>query len=170
MYVPCDNPLVKELMNYSHERRYYKMSYFKIFKRDNKRYCAWCNQRELKPRHKYCSDECQQSCELFCVPCGYSGFGYLFNLQKGYCRHCKHDWLEYYDQDIYVKRYSKGSGFNPFRIKHVIPKQFAPEMDHIIPVAMGGSILGHDNIQMICYSCHKIKTKTDMINIRNNKK
>lgn len=170
MYIPCDNPLVKELMNYSHERRYYWMSEFKPSSRDGKRYCAWCNQKETKSgRHKYCSDECQLSCDLFCTPCGYNGFGYLFNLQKGHCRICNHDWVQYYDTDFYIKRYIDGKGwFNPFHIKHMVPYEFLPEMDHIEPVAMGGPVLGHDNIQLICKSCHKIKTKTDIVKIRAN--
>ena len=171
MYVPCDNELVKKLMNYSHERRYYWRSEFKVNKRDGRRYCAWCNQRETPSgRHKYCSDECSFSCTLFCVPCGYDGFGYLFNLQKGYCRHCNHDWLQYYNSDFYLKRYVEGKGwFNPFHLKDRIPQEFKPEMDHIIPVACGGPILGHDNIQLICYTCHKVKTKIDMKKIRHYK-
>ena len=40
------------------------------------------------------------------------------------------------------------------------------EADHIIPIALGGDQWDKSNIQTLCYYCHKIKTKSDMKNIR----
>lgn len=168
MYVPCDNPLVKSLMGYSSPDRRMNMGDFEPFKRHGLKYCAWCNQREVpSKRHKYCSVKCQISCSMFCQPTGYDGFGYLFYLQKGKCRLCGHDWLQYYiNHPSFKKEIKAGNKINPFHLKHFVPKEHYMEMDHITPVALGGSILGHDNIQLICAKCHKIKTKQDMINIR----
>jgi 5-methylcytosine-specific restriction endonuclease McrA len=36
-----------------------------------------------------------------------------------------------------------------------------PEIDHIIPIFKGGMTIGLDNVQILCYSCHKKKTKKD---------
>jgi 5-methylcytosine-specific restriction endonuclease McrA len=41
-----------------------------------------------------------------------------------------------------------------------------PEIDHIIPVALGGTTLGFENLQLLCNACHKTKTKEDMVEIR----
>jgi hypothetical protein len=41
-----------------------------------------------------------------------------------------------------------------------------PEIDHIIPVALDGMAIGFDNVQILCYSCHKKKTFFDMKEIR----
>lgn len=43
-----------------------------------------------------------------------------------------------------------------------------PEIDHIIPIALNGMAIGFDNIQILCYSCHKEKTKIDIREIRKN--
>lgn len=36
------------------------------------------------------------------------------------------------------------------------------EVDHIVPVCIGGASLDLDNLQTLCIECHKIKTKSDM--------
>lgn len=41
-----------------------------------------------------------------------------------------------------------------------------PEVDHILPIAGGGSPFGFDNLQLLCYTCHKVKTSKDMVLIR----
>lgn len=35
------------------------------------------------------------------------------------------------------------------------------EVDHIKPVALGGDMFDEKNLQVLCYSCHKEKTKED---------
>jgi 5-methylcytosine-specific restriction endonuclease McrA len=41
-----------------------------------------------------------------------------------------------------------------------------PEVDHMIPVGLGGMAVGFDNHQILCYSCHKQKSKKDVADIR----
>lgn len=41
-----------------------------------------------------------------------------------------------------------------------------PEVDHIVPIGAGGSALGFENLQLLCYQCHKAKTSRDMVHIR----
>lgn len=44
------------------------------------------------------------------------------------------------------------------------------EVDHIIPVAMGGGMRWFDNYQLLCKSCHREKTKRDVAAIRDHQK
>jgi 5-methylcytosine-specific restriction endonuclease McrA len=46
------------------------------------------------------------------------------------------------------------------------PHDFEFQLDHKIPVAAGGNPRALDNLQPLCYSCHKIKTRLDVQNIR----
>ena len=48
------------------------------------------------------------------------------------------------------------------KLKEIISKDLKPEVDHIIPIFKGGESLGLDNHQVICYTCHKAKTKKDV--------
>jgi len=43
---------------------------------------------------------------------------------------------------------------------------FNMEVDHIIPVALGGEMWNPENLHSLCNDCHKVKTKEDMIKIR----
>lgn len=36
------------------------------------------------------------------------------------------------------------------------------EVDHILPIALDGAYLDLNNLQTLCYTCHKIKTKKDI--------
>jgi hypothetical protein len=45
-----------------------------------------------------------------------------------------------------------------------------PEVDHIVPIGAGGSALGFENLQLLCFKCHKTKTSRDMVHIRALKK
>jgi len=37
----------------------------------------------------------------------------------------------------------------------------AEEVDHIVPVSLGGALFDMDNLQSLCKECHKKKTKED---------
>jgi len=47
---------------------------------------------------------------------------------------------------------------------------FGLEVDHKKPVALGGDMWDIDNLQTLCYGCHKVKTKEDMNEIKKAKK
>lgn len=44
-------------------------------------------------------------------------------------------------------------------------KRINLEVDHIIPLAAGGLSFDDDNLQILCYDCHKEKTKKDIVTI-----
>lgn len=45
-----------------------------------------------------------------------------------------------------------------------------PEVDHLVPIGAGGSALGFENLQLLCFKCHKAKTSQDIVRIRAMKK
>jgi len=47
---------------------------------------------------------------------------------------------------------------------------FGLEVDHIKAVALGGSMWDKKNLQVLCNSCHKVKTREDMKKIKHFKK
>ena len=49
----------------------------------------------------------------------------------------------------------------------LLPPSF--QVDHIIPVALGGHN-GNQNLQALCPTCHKLKTQSDMVEIREKRK
>ena len=44
------------------------------------------------------------------------------------------------------------------------------EVDHIVAVSLGGDMWDEDNLQVLCYTDHKKKTKKDMEKLRAVKK
>ena len=46
----------------------------------------------------------------------------------------------------------------------------ANDVDHIVPVALGGDMWDEKNMQTMCSDCHRKKTKKDMVQIRKQKK
>lgn len=44
--------------------------------------------------------------------------------------------------------------------------EIRPEIDHIIPISLGGTALGVDNHHVICHICHTGKTANDMAELR----
>lgn len=43
------------------------------------------------------------------------------------------------------------------------------EVDHIVPIALGGEMWDIENLQILCHNCHKKKTKKDMNDLKNMK-
>lgn len=100
----------------------------------------------------------------------------LGNPKKNIIRHqeyllrVKADFRERYDAYRKTKNAENYWSLNmPSLIRHhhrELKDHKEPEIDHIIPVALEGMSIGLDNVQVLCYQCHKIKTKQDMIEIR----
>ena len=127
------NPKVKELIGWS--KRTFRVS---DLTKPPKRRCLWCFVNPTPTyRHTYCSDHCQFSCYVFCMPQVY-GPGYLKVKQNYTCAHCPKSFKwEKPGDDVYC------------------------ETDHIIPIFKGGMALGWENIQLLCGPCHAKKTAAE---------
>lgn len=91
--VECGNPAVKELL--SHTKRSAPKDFFQPIIRDSTKYCAWCNKNPIpEKKRKYCSDECNYSCEVFCYPQTSTGLFHLLERQNLKCNSCNYDWTE----------------------------------------------------------------------------
>lgn len=90
-----------------------------------------------------------------CVKCGFNEKEFQKELDKKFN---PYDWRK---PAIRKKRneYIESMGFSL--------NQAYLEIDHIIAVRMGGDPIDPDNLQTLCYPCHKKKTKQDITKISN---
>lgn len=178
MFKKSNNPKVEEL-NKSITDRSYKLDSLKPIKLEElnekgkpKRLCAWCVEIELNDyRKKYCSVNCSQCAMAWGYPQKEDGLRFLLIRQEWKCAGCNYDYKPFMEAivDRDKQRY-KGTSFTfdnlPWhyfkRLKSRVPKEYKPEVDHIIPIYKGGQSLGLDNHWCLCYSCHKTKTKVDL--------
>ncbi len=209
--VDCGNPQLTNITNSS--GRSVSKNWLRPIRRDGKKFCAWCNQKELgKFRSKYCSIDCLETSSAYCYPqSNPQSFFFLFKRQHNQCADCKFDYsstLETLkkdklsntkkriarkieslkempvDQALKLKK-SIQSEIRKFK-KNILaqylfdlqtPKkirrhhrklkdQREPEVDHLVPIGAGGSALGFDNLQLLCFKCHKTKTSRDLAHIR----
>lgn len=171
MYRKSANPKIEELTK-SENTRQYSLSAVQAPKVDGKRYCTWCNEKQLHHgNQKYCSTECSTNMMAWGYPQKEEGLGLLL-IKQGYkCQICAYDWaplVQSIINDTRIPPVPRNFDFmNKYnwalvkRLKNRSTKETSPEVDHIIPVAKGGQSLGLENHQAICYTCHKAKTKID---------
>ena len=158
---PSKNPWVIEFTKKSKDRECALNDIPFVQREDGTKGCIWCGE-VLKSKHpstRYCKDkECSESAYMWGYPQRKEAMFYLLKKQDYKCNDCGHDYKQYLD-------FKDGTEFKVWhyrRIRKKIPKEFRPEVDHIIPIMSGGQSLGLDNHQVLCYSCHKKKTKVDI--------
>lgn len=170
MFKKSGNPLVEELIK-NHKERSCDLSSLRAIKRDGKRLCAWCAEGQLHHgNQKYCNPECSQSAMATFYPQKEDSLRYLLFRQDWKCLMCQFDYRPYMDVIIGKDLLKYGAAFEisklPWyyykRLKDNCPKERKPEIDHIIPIFKGGTSLGLDNLNCICYTCHKTKTSKDL--------
>lgn len=184
--VKCGNPAI--IGTVGAETRFIRTETFDAIVIEGVKYCGWCCRNPLpKKRRSYCSDECRESCNLYCAPQTQAGLAFLFNIRPRECSACKFNYQKAIDEanrsylasmesykwafankESLKKRILEGEIVFAVAaiMKGKCPQGRAPELDHIIPVALGGTTLGFDNLQIICEDCHRIKTRKDMEEIR----
>jgi hypothetical protein len=181
MFKPSKNPFVAE-MTKTHKKRHFNLTNLKALKIDGKRFCAWCTEGALHHgNQKYCSPICSASASAWARPQQEDGLGFLLFRQDYKCKGCAHDYLPLLTQIIEADqgRYSTMKRTDPKteyvfwyyfkRLKYKVAEELRPEVDHIVPIFKGGSSLGLDNHQVICYTCHKKKTAQDLSKPKNTK-
>lgn len=133
--VKTGHPKVKELLLTS-------VRYIPLENLDRKRgICKWCWDKKCPTyRHKYCSDDCRLSAEIFTYPQGKYSKAFHMVQQNGLCANCEREFHEEYDG-----------------------RTLEPELDHCTPIFKGGQSLGHENHQLLCKECHKHKTVEERI-------
>jgi len=174
MYKRSGNPIVEELTK-SHRERSYNLSDLKSIKLDgSNRNCVWCLKILPKGKQKWCSELCIRSALAYFAPCRNHGLRVLLYKHAFKCAGCGFDY-----KPFFVQAYNKVKNMWYFRnpkmlsyrienlmkaFRRLIPKNVRIEVDHVIPICLGGQGLGFDNVQILCAKCHKAKTKIDIKN------
>lgn len=139
-----------------------------------KRMCCWCTEGELfSGAQKYCSQECSDSAMAWAYPQKENALLFILIRQGWKCLGCSYDYKPWIDR-VLSRNKDKGPiisksifWYHIKRLKRAVPPQYKPEVDHIVPISKGGQSLGLDNHQIICFLCHKAKTKIDNSGPRN---
>lgn len=182
MFKPSNNPKVLELTKSCKERRT-NLDGIRPIKLEElnekgkpRRLCAWCVSKEIFGGNaKYCSRDCSNSAMAWANPQKEDALRFLLIIQDWKCAHCQYDYRPQMqlilDKERSRRPYAldiknetpldKISWFYFKRLKNQVPENKKPEVDHIIPISKGGESLGIANHQVLCYDCHKTKTKVD---------
>lgn len=165
--IECKNPKVSELKK-GDGRRHINASSFKKIIKDGLNYCAWCGENRVSGKRKYCNNHCRDNCYTFIYPQSELGLEYHLEEQDFKCADCQFDYMPFVEKTGNIngiRKYKKNDIPNERlfkRLKTMVFKINRPEVDHVIPIALGGDPVGFDNHQILCYSCHKKKTKNDV--------
>lgn len=176
MFRKSNNPKVEELTKSVKSRAYNLSCLHPILldelnvKGKSKRLCCWCVEIEIiNLNRKYCSNNCSTSAMAWAFPQKEHSLKYLLIKQSYKCLGCQYDYRPMLD--LYIEKDKKRYGVSyevnelPWHyfkcLKSNVPSERKPEVDHIIPISKGGHSLDRDNLQLICYKCHKVKTKID---------
>lgn len=161
MFKPTKNPQVAEITKNSKKRNSPLGNLSLMDRLDGTKGCVWCGD-PLKSKHpntRYCKDPlCFQSAWAWFNPQGPDARHILLDRQNYRCNICQFDYSPWKDK---------------FKFRHVpygIPPGRAPEVDHVIAIVNGGTGLGLENHQAICYTCHKAKTKSDVAKMTRKKR
>lgn len=182
LFRPPKNPKVEELTK-NYKERSVDLSRLTIIPDANgKRFCVWCSEKQLRHgNQKYCSKECSNSAFAWAYPQKETALFFLLARQSWKCNACSYSWEEL-AKNMHNKVYRGYEKFGPipefgkqyeYRVvkylKNNCPNDRKVQIDHIIPIYKGGTSLGLDNHQAICYKCHKDKTKKDLSGKRQKK-
>jgi hypothetical protein len=171
MWKPSKNPKVDELTKSCRDRSY-RLSDFNSFKLDGKnKNCVWCLSVLPGKKQKWCSAACIASALAWAQPNGSHGLRVLLYRDGFECANCQFSY-----RSLFLDAFRKVRRRNDFRFprikskriekliksfRRLVPTNIRPEVDHVIPVSLGGQTLGFENLQILCRQCHKVKSKKD---------
>lgn len=190
--IPHGNPRVDEIHQHARlkRKRGINKELLQPPYRGDVKFCAWCVATPLsRGQRKYCSEVCVTSSNVYFWPITF-GLEYLLDRQRCACNLCGYDfticievsfrewkeklsnygwitdaqWAHLKVQEDELR--SKPLAIQVVQSKSHLPIQYSIEIDHVVPVALGGDVLGLENLQALCRDCHIAKTKIDLINIR----
>lgn len=132
---------------------------------------AWCNVVQVfDKRRKYCTNLCQDAAYNYCYPqMPGPKAARIILLQDSSCTLCGLDHSEMFYEKAMIHFKSNLRGMNSSwwsgrKDPTVYFSQLGQNtgdvlhVDHIIPLFKGGRGIGFDNVQVVCKSCHILKT------------
>lgn len=171
----CENPLIPEITK-TYKKRIFNLSSIKLPEGLRKK-CVWCLGELKGQQRRWCSNECVEAAQAWGNPQKEQGLGILLIRQEFKCNVCAFDWgavveemyrkpkIPYGMAEVKDKWRTAFSYWLVGRLKdnmHINDPAHRIEVDHIMAISKGGQSLGLENHQAICYTCHKIKTKSDL--------
>lgn len=142
-----------------------------------KKRCVWCLGPLSGMQRRWCGEACISSASAWAYPQKEYGLGVLMIRQGFKCNICAFDWGVIVEEMFKQPRIPYGASevkdtwrttfsyWLMVRLKnhmHDHDKAHRLEVDHIIPIYKGGQSLGLENHQILCFNCHKSKTKKDL--------
>ncbi len=116
----------------------FNVTFEELANRDNKK--CHCGKDPVKPRRKYCSDECAESWYDKIATSNYIVSSFL--------------------KDKKIRKETHQNGWDIkyfFRCEACNNETTKPEVDHIIAIVLGGHPWDFRNLQILCSKCHKKK-------------
>jgi len=127
---------------------------------DGKTICAFCLgplPKGARKNQKYCSARCSDEVYVRCLP-GYAR-QYIEERDKGVCALCGADMGRIERILGYVRRRASYVEARQVRTAMGFNTDHLWEMDHTIPVVLGGGMCGPENLRTLCVPCHKVVTR-----------
>lgn len=171
----CENPLIPEITK-TYKKRIFNLSSIKL-PEGLKKKCVWCLGELKGAQRRWCGNDCVESAQAWGNPQKEYGLGILLIKQDFKCKSCQFDYGVVIEEMYKMPRIPYGLkeikdkwrtalSFNLIRRLKQHMHQFyplrKPEVDHIVPIYKGGLPLDVDNLNCLCYTCHKVKTKQDL--------
>jgi 5-methylcytosine-specific restriction enzyme A len=149
------------------------LPYYKAVSPEGRPLCCYCGRPVPKYRRSWCSNSCVHEFSLRSHPSYAASF--VKKRDKGICRNCGLDCLELWrlirqalpldtpSNEVLNQRQRKLLGLRwseRYRYSHYhynkVPRFW--QVDHIVPVSLGGGGCGLGNLQTQCLWCHQRKT------------
>lgn len=171
MFKQAQNPQIEELTK-SYRERAFPLGDILPVKINEVKSCVWCLSPLKGAQRKWCSQECIDSALAWGYPQKEASLHVLMVRQDFKCNGCQFDYSPFLQKALdYINRHRKNIDPTTVRnriserlmkvLKQVTPRLNAPEVDHIIAISKGGQAIGLSNHQILCYACHKAKSKKD---------
>lgn len=169
MYKPPVNPIAVELTK-SYKRRSINLGrikaiYVELPNQTSERRCAWCTEVSIKGNRKYCSEDCANSAMAWAYPQKEDALKFLLVRQTFKCLICQYDYFPAFNAIMQKAGVRDDLSSLPWwyfkRLKERVPADRKPEIDHVLAIRHGGQSLGLGNHQVLCFLCHKSKSKID---------
>lgn len=95
-----------------------------------------------------------------CINCGTK----LTGRQQTFCgrKACRSEYARKYDWQTIRQEIIMRDFYTCQKCGRIIDKDHEREIDHVVPICLGGDYFDRNNLQLLCYDCHAEKTKKDM--------
>lgn len=102
-----------------------------------------------------------------CINCGTE----LTGRHQTFCKRkaCKREYARKYDWQTIRREIILRDLYTCQTCREIIEKDHEMEIDHILPVSLGGDYFDRENLQLLCYECHGKKTRRDMAELTRRK-